>query len=91
VSKNKLQVIVVTELGCKFDEGEYLLYITEIMESMIGQHDYGLIKECIENNVEEFQLSDEGATGFILQETGEWEDVHWHKYYEIAERLGPIE
>ena len=87
MSKNRYKVAVVTELGCSFDEGECSIYITEILEGYVGRHDFDLVFECIYNNVEANQLPEEGVTMFILKETGEWEDVHWHKYYEIEERL----
>lgn len=89
--KNRLEVAVVTELGCSIAEGEYSIYITKIVAGMIGEDDFGLVREYVEEHLEELALPAEGATGFILQETGEWDGFpHWMKYYELAERIGDL-
>ena len=45
----------------------------------------------LEEKLIELELPEEGLTGFVLQETGEWDGFpHWMRYYEIVERLGDL-
>jgi len=55
-----------------------------------SEGEYSMIKDCIENNFEEIELAKEGCTQVILKESGEWEDVFWHKYY-VIERVCAFE
>lgn len=85
---NFVEVMITTELGCDPAEGEYTLHLVSIigyldLTSYGGVDDISLIKECIENSLEELKLPEEGCTQVILEESGEWEDVFWHKYYNI--------
>jgi hypothetical protein len=84
---NLLRVAVTTESGCSFDKMEFSLWIYEIIQGCIDDQDYGLAHECIVNEIKGKDLPEEGTTDFILEETGEWEDVFWHKYYVIKERI----
>jgi len=90
-SINYVSVLIYTELDCDIDEGEYSLIIKNSssgldVSSIGGVDDISLIKDCIENNLDSFNLPEEGTTEIILKEDGEWEDVFWHKYY-IVERI----
>ncbi len=83
---NYISIFLNTESGCNALKGEYTLCI----ESFIGVLDISsvvddivLVKECIENHFDFSLLPEEGTTEIILKESGEWEDVFWHKYYEI--------
>ena len=87
-SINYVSVALYTERGCNAEEGEYSLRIGDVIGSLDisssgGVDDISLIKECIENDVEFDKLPKEGMTEIVLQESGEWEGVFWHKYYEI--------
>ena len=50
-----------------------------------GADDISLIKDCINNNLEDWaiKLPAEGFCEILLKESGEWEGMGWHKYYEI--------
>lgn len=85
---NYVGVLIETENGCCIERGEYSLSITSFVGALDisapgGIDDVTLIKDCIENNLDELGLPEEGCTQVILRESGEWEDVFWHKYYEI--------
>ena len=87
-SVNYVEVCIYTELGCNPSEGEYNMVVNSFIGSLDissigGVDDVSLIKDCIENNLDEIKLPKEGCTQVILKESGEWEDVFWHKYYEI--------
>jgi hypothetical protein len=87
-SINYVSLGLYTEEGCNPLEGEYSLSILSFMGSLDisregGVDDISLIKECIENDLDFDKLPKEGMTEIILKESGEWEDVFWHKYYEI--------
>ena len=87
-SINFVQVFIRTEHGCDPHEGEYSLVLGSFiggldLSSTGGVDDISLIKDCIENNLESLNLPAEGTTEVVLRESGEWEDVFWHKYYEI--------
>ena len=87
--KNIVQVLIHTETGCNPLVGEYSLHIGSVIgaldiSSVGGVDDVSLIKDCIiERVLDEIDLPEEGTTEIILRESGEWEDVFWHKYYEI--------
>jgi hypothetical protein len=91
---NYIEVYIYTELGCKPSDGEYSMAINSFFGSLDissagGVDDVSLVKDCIENNLDEIKLPVEGCTQVILKESGEWEDLFWHKYYEV-ERYGVI-
>jgi len=90
-SINYVNVFIGTESGCDPSEGEYSLHIGGFIgaldiSSIGGVDDVSLIIDCIENNISDIDLPEEGTTEVVLKESGEWEDVHWHKYY-IVERV----
>ena len=86
---NYVKCAIITESGCDPKQGEYTLLITgflgmlDISENMGGVDDISLIQECIINEFDLDTLPEEGTTEIILEETGEREDVFWHKYYKI--------
>ena len=90
-SINYVQVFIITESGCDIEEGEYTLNLGSVIggldiNAIGGVDDISLIKDCIENNISSFLLPEEGTSEIILKESGEWEDVFWHKYY-VVERI----
>lgn len=85
---NYVKVLVTTEAGCKIRDGEYSVYIIGVLgaldiSSIGGVDDISLIRDCIENSLDELNLPEEGTTEILLRETGEREDVFWNKYYAI--------
>ncbi len=87
---NFVQVHIITESGCDPHEKEYTLLLTGFIGTFNllvgggGMDDVSLIQECIDENLDFDKLPKEGATEIILEETGEWEDVFWNKYYKIV-------
>jgi hypothetical protein len=88
-TKNLFVVEVYVESGCDVNDGEYSVWIDCIVHGQIDAHDYDLVWDCIADSPEiDLQaLPEDSGTLFILEETGEWEDVHWHKYYKVRGRL----
>ena len=86
--KNTVNVTMFVESGCDASDGEYSLSINNFagaldISSIGGVDDITLIKDAIENNIDFDSLPDEGFVEICLQETGEREDVFWHKFYII--------
>jgi hypothetical protein len=87
-SVNYVEVCIYTELGCDPSRGEYSVVISSFIGSLDissigGVDDVSLIQQCIENSIDEINLPSEGCAQVILKESGEWQDMFWHKYYEI--------
>ncbi|MCG7931937.1 MAG: hypothetical protein N0E44_18040 [Candidatus Thiodiazotropha lotti] len=85
---NYVQVFIGTERGCNPEEGEYSLTMGGFIGALNldapgGVDDISLVIDAIKNHVDFSNLPEEGSTEVILKESGEWEDVFWHKYYEI--------
>lgn len=85
---NFVSVTIMTELGCNPKEGEYTLHLTDFIGTLDlsangGADDISLIKDCIENDLDFDKLPAEGWTEVVMEESGDWEDVFWHKYYKI--------
>lgn len=85
---NYVSVEVGTESGCNIEDDEYSLHITGFLGALDigipgGVDDISLIKECVLENLDAIDFPEEGSTQLILRESGEWEDVFWHKYYEL--------
>ena len=87
---NIVSVLIQTEGGCDPLEGEYSAHITSFVGMLDitqvgGLDDATLIKECIDNAImdNDIELCEEGFKEVRLVESGEWEDVFWHKYYVI--------
>ena len=75
---------------CSADEFsiEILDFIGSLNINLLGGvDDISLIKDCITNSLDELKLQRDCFYQIILVESGEWEDVSWHKYYEIIKIL----
>jgi hypothetical protein len=88
---NYVSVLIYTESGCYPEDGEYSLVISSFIGSLDinspgGTDDISLIDDCIKNEIDFPGLPKDGVTEVVLKESGEWEDVFWHKYY-IVERI----
>lgn len=88
---NYVSVVIYTEAGCDPLKDEYTAIVASFVGSLDisspgGVDDVSLVKEAIANSIEDFNLPEEGVTQVVLKESGEWEDVFWHKYY-IVERV----
>ena len=92
---NTVEVTIGVESGCNPFDGEYSLHIAGFIGALDigavgGVDDVSLIKDCIENNLEELPLPEEGHCSVTLEESGEWEDVFWHKYYIVKKAVKVI-
>lgn len=91
---NYVQLFIEIEEDCDPKKGEYDLFLNK-SKTMLnlsapgGVDDISLIKEAIENHIDFKNLPPEGTVEVILEESGEWEDVFWHKYY-IVKRVTEI-
>lgn len=90
---NYVHVVLAVYGDCNPEEGEYDLIITGFIGHLDiyqegGVDDISLIKECVINDIENYPQN--GELHIVLRESGEWEDVFWHKYYEI-ERITQID
>ena len=87
---NIVDVIIHTESGCNPLDGEYTAFITNFVGALNltafgGVDDATLIKEAVDEAImnNDIELCEEGFKEVRFQESGEWEDVFWHKYYVI--------
>jgi hypothetical protein len=80
-TKNTVRAIVFTEKDCDPKDGEYSVFIQQII-GLFGEDDYGLVKEAINECLDDLDLFPEGWCEVTLIETGEQQDVFWHKYYQ---------
>ena len=88
--KNTVRVQVCYEEGCDLSEKEYSLEIIGFIGSLdisdIDEHngvgDGALTREAVYEWIDADKLP-KGQTVITLdlKESGEWEDVFWHKYY----------
>jgi hypothetical protein len=85
--RNRFVIAIQTELGCQISEGEYSVFIVKILSGLIAEDDFTLVQECVAEQIGELDLPAEGWTEFEINETGEREDVFWHKYYKLGKRL----
>ena len=88
ITPNQCVVVVYTESGCDPKNDEYSAFITVLtgtldITSTGGVDDITLIKDAVEGVVLSEELPEEGATEITLKESGEREDVFWHKYYVV--------
>lgn len=84
-----VEVLLWLDAGCSKEEGEYSTHLKSFSEPlemgyMHGQDDISLIMECIENDIDDIDLPYETLVCVTLTESGEREDVFWHKYYVIS-------
>jgi hypothetical protein len=87
---NYVGVAVCIEADCDASQGEYSMHITGFIggldiNSYGGVDDVSLIKEAADNFVLGGEFSGDMVIDLVLKESGEWEDVFWHKYY-VVER-----
>lgn len=85
---NYVSVLMYVEDGCHISQGEYSLHITSIIGALDinangGGNDVSLILEAVEECIQSLNVGDVTSVEFRLKESGEWEDVFWHKYYEV--------
>lgn len=82
------QVIMTIESGCNVQDGEYSLKIVGLCGALCidvpgGVDDAHLITECIQDHFDFNEAPAEGCVHFIVRESGEREDMSWHRYFEI--------
>lgn len=87
-NKNKVVCRMIVESDCNPLDGEYSLYIVSQslpldIFSVGGVDDVSLIAECVVNDIGNWTIPEECCIEIYLKESGEWDDVFWHKYYEI--------
>jgi hypothetical protein len=83
-----VDVVIQTESGCDPSDGEYTALITGFVGALDitavgGTDDATLIKEAVDEAImnNDIELCEEGFKEVRFIESGEWEDVFWHKYY----------
>ena len=77
-----IHAIVSLDADCSVEAGEYGVMFTATSQP-VELNDFEMAAEAIRENVEDFGLKSETTATVMLREDGEWEDVHWHKYYTI--------
>lgn len=81
-SKASVIMSIYTEADSDPSSGEYGLTIDKIVSGHIDvMQDIKLLREAVANEVDFKTLPDDGYTIVHLEESGEWEDVFWHKYF----------
>lgn len=89
-AKKVFEILIGTESGCNTADGEYSVSLVRMIDSWLDEDDMGLILECVENEIADLVLPEEGQTAFIVYESGESEDVFWNKYY-LLKPVAPAE
>lgn len=89
-AKKVFEILISTESGCNAAEGEYSVSLVRMIDSWLDEDDMGLILECVENEIADLVLPEEGQTTFIVYESGERDDVFWNKYY-LLKPVAPAE
>ena len=89
---NYVLVNVIVESGCCINQGEYQIDITNFIgfldiSSIGGVDDISLIRDCIDEHVSSMKIDGDAVICLMLKESGEWEDVFWHKYYEVEREV----
>lgn len=89
---NIVQLYVECEDGCTIERNEFSLDIAQFIGSLSiddngGCDDVSLIKECCSDYLythkEYFDMEPAFTATLTIEESGEWEDVFWHKYYVV--------
>jgi len=88
MAKNIVRAEVITEAN-DISKGEYSVFIAQFV-GFLGEDDYALVKEAIDERLADLTLPFEGVTVVDLIETGEWEGGHWHKYYQITDHIQTV-
>jgi len=91
-SINHVGISVCIEAGCDVQEGEYSIVIAGLIGGLDisapgGVDDVSLIKECVDEYILGGNYSGDLVIDLILKESGEWEDVFWHKYYVVEHEI----
>ena len=82
--KNIVEVVLRVDVGCNFDDGDYGIYLINIIQGEIEKIDFDLFDEAIyERYARTNDLPDEVQFAIRLVESGEWEGYSWNKWYEI--------
>lgn len=87
-----LTIEVHTEAGCEINKGEYGVFITQIVGNVsLDDIFLDLIREAVVEAIygdnPEIRLPEEGCTEMRLEETGEWEDVFFNRYFRITSHV----
>jgi len=88
---NRYRVSVTTESGCNVIDGEFQVDIVAIENGSVGEHDHHLVHECIWEWVGLKSIKPEQDNIVNVVESGEWEDVFWHKYYIVSNEQTPLD
>ena len=86
---NYVNLTIRCDPGCKMKHGEYSIEINAFigvldLSSYGGVDDISLIKEEIEEFMSKVEFPEDSfVCSVVLRESGEWEDVFWHKYYKV--------
>lgn len=90
-----VEVEIILEEGCKIEEQEYTILITDLdgqslnINAPEGQDDISLIKECIEDNIEELALNetkkDFDLTHVLLHKHNDFGEGFYREWYEIKD------
>ena len=82
-----VELMILCEDGCSFDDDEYCSEITAIMGAINLNYDIDMIDECISNiDFSKYKKEDLTVLKVILRESGEWEDMRWFKYF-VVDRI----
>lgn len=76
--------------GSNIDDDEYSVWLSSCsdplnMSAPGGMDDVSLAMDCLRNCVYEIDFPHSTRVFVTLKESGEWEDVFWHKYYVLKE------
>lgn len=77
-------VLVETEIGSDPADGDFSIGIHQIINGVIDEDDLEFISEAVAENASALNLKPEGQTEILAYESGEREDVFWHKYYRVV-------
>jgi hypothetical protein len=90
--KNLVRVQICYDKGCDLREKEYSIEVIGLvgtlnisdLDEKHGTGDASLIQEAVYEWLEPDKLPDSQVVIVLdLKESGEWEDVFWHKYYVV--------
>ena len=87
-SRHVYRVNVNLDEGCTFNEKEYGLAISQIINGEVGEGDYALVDEALFDSG--FSLEPENVASLIFVESGEWEGNGWSRHYELAGLAAPV-
>lgn len=84
----KITVLITIEGGCDFQSGEYDVELLSFTEPLIltapgGTDDISLVLDAIPENITVAESDKTEIFKATFVESGEWEDVFWHKWYDL--------